>query len=103
MHLVGDEICEFEASKVSRRSMFDKNVVYHLQSLEHTLDYVFSHLGMANATQIEYPVIMTEAMCNPNYSRALVSELIFECYHVPALSYSIDSLLAFHYNSQTSN
>ena len=43
---------------------------------------------------------MTEAMCNPNYSRALVSELIFECYHVPALSYSVDSLLAFHYNAQ---
>ena len=30
MHLVGDEINEFDASKVARRSMFDKNVVYHL-------------------------------------------------------------------------
>lgn len=48
MHLVGDEINEFEASKVARRSMFDKNVVYHTQSLEHTLDYIFSHLGLAN-------------------------------------------------------
>jgi len=103
MHLVGDEINEFEASKVSKRSMFDKNVVYHLQSLEHTLDYVFSHLGLANDAQIEYPLLMTEAMCNPNYSRSLVSELIFECYHVPALSYGVDSLLSFYYNSSQLN
>lgn len=46
---------------------------------------------------------MTEAMCNPNYSRALVSELIFECYHVPALSYCVDSLLSFHYNTSQLN
>jgi len=30
MHLVGDEINEFEGSKVSKRSMFDKNVVFHI-------------------------------------------------------------------------
>ena len=101
MHLVGDEINEFEASKVSKRSMFDKNVVYHIQSLEHTLDYVFSHLGMACDASIEYPLLLTEALCNPNYSRALTSELLFECYHIPALSYAVDSLLAFHYNTQT--
>ena len=99
MHLVGDEINEFEASKVAKRSMFDKNVVYHLQSFEHTLDYIFSHLGLANDTQIDYPLLLTEAMCNPNYSRALVSELIFECYHVPALSYGVDSLLSYYYNT----
>ena len=102
MHLVGDEINEFEASKVAKRSMFDKNVVYHMQSMEHTLDYVFSHLGLANDSQIDYPLLLTEAMCNPNYSRSLVSELLFECYHVPALSYCVDSLLSFHYNTSMS-
>jgi hypothetical protein len=29
MHLVGDEINEFDRGKVQARSMFDKNVVYH--------------------------------------------------------------------------
>lgn len=99
MHLVGDEINEFENSKVSKRTMFDKNVVYHIQSLEHMLDYTFSHLGLGNDPQIEYPLLMTESMCNPNYSRSLVSELLFECYGIPALSYSVDSLLSFYYNS----
>ena len=103
MHLVGDEINEFEPSKVAKRSMFDKNIVYHFQSLEHTCDYIFSHLGLNNDSQIEYPLLMTEAMCNPNYSRSLVSEILFECYHIPALSYCVDSLLAFHYNTTKLN
>lgn len=103
MHLVGNEMNEFEASKVSKRSMFDRDVVYHMQSFEHTCDYIFSHLGMANDSSIEYPLLLTEAMCNPNYSRALTSELIFECYQVPALSYCVDSLLSFYYNSQKLN
>ena len=29
MHLVGDEINEFDAGKIHKRSMFDKNVIYH--------------------------------------------------------------------------
>jgi len=99
MHLVGDEINEFEISKVAKRSMFDKNVVFHIQSLEHMLDYTFSHLGLATDSSIDYPLLFTEPMCNPNYSRGLVSELMFECYHVPALSYAVDSMLAWHYNT----
>ena len=71
--------------------------------MEHTLDYTFSHLGLYNDHQIEFPLLMTEAMCNPNYSRSLISELVFECYHIPALSYCVDSLLAFHYNTQSLN
>ena len=64
------------------------------------LDYTFSHLGLAKDNSIEYPLLMTEAMCNPNFSRSLVSELLFECYRLPAVNYSVDSLLSFYYNSQ---
>lgn len=69
MHLVGHEMNEFDSSKVARRSPFDRNVVYHTQSMEHMLDYTFSHLGLANESCIEYPLLLTEAMCNPNYCR----------------------------------
>jgi len=103
MHLVGDEMNEFDNSKVSRRSMFDKNVVFHIQSLEHMLDYTFSHLGLQNDSSIDFPILFTEPLCNPNYSRGLVSELLFECYNVPALSYANDSLLSFYYNTQNLN
>jgi actin-related protein 5 len=29
MHLVGDELNEFDSGKIAKRSMFDKNIVYH--------------------------------------------------------------------------
>ena len=99
MHLVGDEINEFDASKIQKRSMFDKNVVYHYQSLEHMLDYTFGHLGLSNESSIEYPVLMTEAMCNPNYCRSNTSELLFECYRASSVSYAVDALLSFYYNA----
>jgi hypothetical protein len=30
LHLVGDELNEFDANKLGKRSMFDRNVVYHI-------------------------------------------------------------------------
>ncbi len=66
------------------------------------LDYTFSHLGLGKDSAIEYPLLMTEAMCNPNYSRGLVSELLFECYRAPTVSYAVDSLLSFYYNAHMS-
>lgn len=60
------------------------------------MDYVFSHMGISNDNNVNYPVMMTEPICNPNYSRSMVSELMFECYGVPALSYGVDSLLALY-------
>ncbi len=99
MHLVGDELNEFDASKVQKRSMFDRNVIYHYQSLEHMLDYTFGHLGLSNESSIEYPVLMTEPLCNPNYCRQNVSEILFECYRVSAISYAVDTLLSFYYNA----
>ncbi|CDW79283.1 actin-related protein 5 [Stylonychia lemnae] len=98
MHLVGDEINEFDAGKIHKRSMFDKNVVYHVQSLEHMLDYTFGHLGLSQESSIEYPLLLTEPMCNPNYCRSNISELLFECYRISAVSYAVDSLLSFYYN-----
>lgn len=102
MHLVGDEINEFDAGKIHKRSMFDKNVVYHVQSLEHMLDYTFGHLGLSQESSIEYPLLLTEAMCNPNYCRSNISELLFECYRISAVSYAVDSMLSFYYNRATS-
>jgi len=57
-------------------------------------------MGLSEDSSIEYPVVMTEPMGNPNYTRGAISEMMFECYGVPALSYMVDSLCAFNYNSK---
>ncbi len=63
------------------------------------LDYTFGHLGLSNESFIEYPILMTEPMCNPNYCRSNVSELLFECYRASAVSYAVDDVLSFFYNT----
>ena len=66
-------------------------------SQELVLDYIFHSLGLSALSLVPHPVLMTEPLANPNYSRSHLSELLFECYAVPAATYAIDSLLAYHY------
>jgi actin-related protein 5 len=77
VYLVGDECNLFDTGKIQKRSAFDKNVVYHVNSQEAVFDYIFSHLGVSGEA-VNYPVLLTEAFCNPNYSRGMISELMFE-------------------------
>lgn len=35
------------------------------------MDYIFLKLGI-NSSNIENPIIMTETLCNPNYSRKCI-------------------------------
>lgn len=97
MHIVGDEIALFDSSKLLKKMSFDKNVVINMNMHEHVFDYCFQNLGINQA--IQNPVVLTETLCNPNASRSLTSELLFECYGVPAISYTVDSLSGYFYNS----
>lgn len=49
---------------------------------------------------VDHPIILTEAVCNPLYSRQMISELLFECYQVPKVSYGVDSLYSFYHNKR---
>ena len=97
VYLVGDEWNLFDAGRIQKRSAFDKNVVYHINSQEAIFDYIFSHLGVTDSS-VNYPVLLTEAFWNPNYSRAMVTELLFECYQIPYLTLGVDFLFSFYYN-----
>jgi len=96
VHIVGDELSYFEQSKLQKKQIFDKDIVTNQGNLEHLLDYSFYNIGIRN--QIESPVMMTEPLCNPNRCRALTSELMFECYGVPALSYVVDHACGYFWH-----
>ncbi|KAJ9115507.1 hypothetical protein QFC22_005265 [Naganishia vaughanmartiniae] len=51
-------------------------------------DFVMKHA-------IPHPIIMTERLASPLYSRSITSELLFEAYSVPSVTYGVDSLFAF--------
>ncbi|GFY52042.1 actin-related protein 5 [Trichonephila inaurata madagascariensis] len=99
---VGNDIKNIEAVRWLLKTQFDKNVVTQFDVQETILDYIFNHLGINSNGAVNHPIVMSEAVCNPNYSRQLMSELLFECYNVPQVSYGVDSLFSFYnYNAKS--
>lgn len=97
---IGNEIYRAEAmSRSNIRSPYDSNIIINSELLEYMMDYIFLKLGV-NSSSIENPIVMTETLCNPNYSRKLVSELMFECYNIPSICYGIDSLFSYYQNNE---
>ncbi|WVR03473.1 hypothetical protein IAU60_000464 [Kwoniella sp. DSM 27419] len=81
-------------SRSNARQMFDGDLLIHADMLECALDYTFCTLGIDTST-VEHPVVMTERLANPLFSRAMTSELLFELYGAPSVTFGIDSLFAF--------
>ncbi|XP_047489285.1 actin-related protein 5-like [Penaeus chinensis] len=96
--LVANDISNIEAVRFQLKSPHDENIVTHYEAQETMFDYTFAHLGI-DTPQVDHPIVLTEAFCNPNYSRQLMSELLFECYGVPSISYCVDGLLSYHRNN----
>ncbi|KAI8143640.1 hypothetical protein BJV82DRAFT_668679 [Fennellomyces sp. T-0311] len=94
---VGMDVYADPAGRSNARSPFDGNVVCDFDRMETILDYIFTTLGI-NTSSIEHPLIMTEAVCIPSYSRKQMDELLFECYNVPSVMFGIDSLFGFYAN-----
>ncbi|XP_075238261.1 actin-related protein 5 isoform X2 [Lycorma delicatula] len=101
---VGNDILNIEAVRFQLKTQFDRNVVTHYEAQEQILDYIFSHLGIDTEGSVDHPIVLTEPFLNPNYSRTLMSELLFECYRVPGVCFGVDSLFSFwrHHKTRTS-
>ncbi|KAI9270702.1 actin-related protein, ARP5 class [Phascolomyces articulosus] len=94
---VGMDAYADPAGRSNARSPFDGNVVCDFDRMETVLDYIFTTLGI-NTSNIDHPLVMTEAVCVPQYSRKHMDELLFECYNVPSVLFGIDSLFGYYAN-----
>ena len=65
---VGMDVYGDPAGRSNARSPFDGNVVSDFDRMETILDYIFVTLGV-DGSSIEHPIIMTEPVCVPPYSR----------------------------------
>ncbi|KAK4686158.1 actin-related protein 5, partial [Tremellales sp. Uapishka_1] len=81
-------------ARSNARQVFDGDMLIHGELLECALDYTFCMLGI-DTDKIEHPIVMTERLTNPLYTRAMTSEILFELYNAPSVTYGIDSLFAF--------
>ncbi|KAJ2926874.1 hypothetical protein H1R20_g10203, partial [Candolleomyces eurysporus] len=95
--LFGEAIDAESGAKSQTRTPWEGDVLLNFDALENALDYAFVHLGIDTPT-VDHPVIMSERLCTPLHSRALTSELIFELYSVPKLTFSVDGVMSFYQN-----
>ncbi|ORZ06107.1 actin-like protein Arp5 [Lobosporangium transversale] len=94
---VGNDIYADVLGRSNARTAFDGAVMCNPEIMEGVLDYVFIKLGI-DTEKIDHPVVMTEPVCVPPYSRNLMSELLFESYQVNSVTYGIDSLFSMYAN-----
>ncbi|XP_075033689.1 actin-related protein 5 [Mixophyes fleayi] len=97
---VGNDIPSLEPLRWLLRTPFDRNLPVNLELQELLCDHVFQRLGVTSEGCVDYPLVFTEAPCTPLHVRQMVSELLFECYQVPKLSFGIDGLYSFYHNKK---
>ena len=100
--VAGDQLLCRDITKTALKSPFERDVVQNLESTETLFDYTLSQLGI-NSERLQHPVLMTEGVCTPNYSRGRMSEFLFECYGAPKVAYATDALLSYEYNTYASD
>ncbi|CAN9515779.1 unnamed protein product [Ophioblennius macclurei] len=99
---IGNDIPNLEPLRWLLKSQFDRNVVVNFEIQELIFDYVFNHLGLSSEGSVQHPIVLTEAPCNPLHCRQMMSELLFECYQVPFVTYGVDGLYSFYHNTERS-
>lgn len=97
--LFGDAVDAESGARSQAKTPWEGDVLLNFDALEHALDYVFIRLGVDSPT-VDHPVIMTERLASPLHSRALTSELMFELYSVPSLTYAVDGVMSFYLNNR---
>lgn len=103
--VVGDRslsIRGYDFGRAAIRSPFDGNVVVNFETEEAIFDYVFDRFGFTS-TLDTHPLVLTECLLNPTYSRNTMLELLFEAYEIPQVVFVPDCLAAFWFNQSSSN
>ncbi|KAG0349774.1 Nuclear actin-protein involved in chromatin remodeling [Podila minutissima] len=94
---VGNDVYADVLARSNSRTAFDGPVMCNPEIMETVLDYIFIKMGI-DADKIDHPLVMTEPVCVPLYNRNLMSELLFESYQVPSVTYGVDSLFSLYAN-----
>ncbi|KAF9430369.1 Nuclear actin-protein involved in chromatin remodeling [Podila epigama] len=94
---VGNDVYADVVARSNSRTAFDGPVMCNPEIMETVLDYVFIKMGI-DADKINHPLVMTEPVCVPLYNRSLMSELLFEAYQVPSVTYGVDSFFSMYAN-----
>ncbi|KAI9760128.1 MAG: hypothetical protein M4579_001848 [Chaenotheca gracillima] len=102
LSLVGNDAYTDATTRGQIKNAFEAGtgIVSNWDVMEGILDYIFLKLGVDGADGgVGRNIVLTEQVANLGYSRKTMSEIIFECYSAPSLTYGIDSLFSYDYNN----
>lgn len=102
MVLCGTDCYADAQSRSNIKSPFDGNVVCGFDTMEYMLDNTFSKLGI-DTDRVDHPLLLTEPLCNPEYNRGQMNELLFEAYQVRSVNYGLDALFSAYANNIRDN
>eukprot|EP00037_Helgoeca_nana_P019305 m.188028 g.188028 ORF g.188028 m.188028 type:complete len:623 (+) comp24807_c0_seq1:63-1931(+) len=94
---IGNGITEKQFTKWVVTGPHEQGVATNFDVQEKLLDHAFAHLGI-DTDQIEHPIVMTEALCCPGYSRAGLTEMLLEGYTAPSVAYGVPDLFSHMHN-----
>lgn len=94
--LIGNDACLDPLAFAQSKSPFDGPLISNWDIYEHILDYSFAKLRVGSQGMVDNPIVMSEILGVPPVQRKTMTELMFEGYGVPSLTYGIDALFAYH-------
>ncbi|KAI3405981.2 ARP5 [Candida oxycetoniae] len=98
--IIGNDVYADASLKSTTKTPFDGPLITNWDYIEFMLDYSFEHLGVtSNNGKLNNPIIMTEPITCTYHQRKTMYELLFEAYQVPKISFGLDSLFSFYYNT----
>lgn len=104
-YLVGNDLHPLDYIRYNAKSPFDNDIVTNFEYFEQVMDYVFYKLGLTTSSLSlkDIPLVFTEPILNPLFSRQSTLEILFECYGIPSINLSVDSLLSMQETFGDSN
>lgn len=67
--LFGDNVEIESGAKTQSKTAWEGDILINFDAMENALDYSFAKLGI-NTTAVEHPVVISERLCTPIYSRS---------------------------------
>ena len=78
------------------RSAFDRDFLTSHGAFDNSIEYIFQQLDVQEPPS---KIAISETFCNPYACRAISSEVLFECYNIPMISYYVDTFTSYHHFS----
>lgn len=106
--LVGNDIFReahhYSTLRSNAKSPYDGPLVTNWEYVESILDYLLEHLSVTSKNgKLNNPIVMTEPVACPIAQRRNMYEILFEAYRAPKVAMGIDSLFAYHANTEKSS